>query len=134
MLGPVVVWLHSRSGPAVTPLLDRLAQRPSDTLARPAVRRPPAESARPAKGAAITVAALADGLRAVTAHLPATLIRALAPISGDASHWDITEPLGYLGIDGGGGLGSGPGMAMAAALALRDSGRLPLAVLGEGDS
>lgn len=131
VLGPVDVWLHSRSGPAVTALLDRLPQRSSEPSARPTVRRAPTKSTRRASGDAITVAGLADQLRAASAQLPVTLIR--TPISWDASHWDITEPLGYLGIDGGGGLGSGPGMAVGAALALRDSGRLPLAVLGDGD-
>ena len=38
-----------------------------------------------------------------------------------------------LGGDGGGGIGGGPGMAVGAALALRGSGRLPIAVLGDGD-
>ncbi len=43
------------------------------------------------------------------------------------------HPLDYLGQDGGAGLGSGPGMAVGAALALAGSGRLPVAVLGDGD-
>ena len=45
----------------------------------------------------------------------------------------MAGPLDYLGQDGGAGLGSGPGMAVGAALALRGSGRLPVAVLGDGD-
>ena len=36
-------------------------------------------------------------------------------------------------MDGGAGIGSGPGMAVGAALALEGSGRLPVAVLGDGD-
>ena len=43
------------------------------------------------------------------------------------------HPLDYLGGDGGGGIGAGPGMTVGAALALRGTGRLPLAVLGDGD-
>ncbi len=48
---------------------------------------------------------------------------------------DFRGPLDYLGYDGGAGIGSGPGMAVGSALALRDggSGRLPVAVLGDGD-
>jgi thiamine pyrophosphate-dependent acetolactate synthase large subunit-like protein len=46
---------------------------------------------------------------------------------------EIADPLDYLGMDGGGGLGSGPGLAVGAALALAGSGRLPVAVLGDGD-
>jgi thiamine pyrophosphate-dependent acetolactate synthase large subunit-like protein len=41
--------------------------------------------------------------------------------------------LDYIGFDGGGGIGSGPGMAVGAAMALRSSGRLPVAILGDGD-
>jgi thiamine pyrophosphate-dependent acetolactate synthase large subunit-like protein len=43
------------------------------------------------------------------------------------------HPLDYLGGDGGGGVGAGPGIAVGAALALKGSGRLPVAVLGDGD-
>ncbi|MCE8013699.1 hypothetical protein BZY95_03535 [Billgrantia desiderata SP1] len=39
----------------------------------------------------------------------------------------------YLGYDGGAGIGSGPGMVVGAALALKGSGRVPLAILGDGD-
>src|SRR5204862_7586152 len=46
---------------------------------------------------------------------------------------DVAHPLDALGGDGGGGIGGGPGMAVGAALALGGSGRLPVAVLGDGD-
>ncbi|MBZ9942285.1 thiamine pyrophosphate-binding protein [Mesorhizobium sp. BR1-1-13] len=55
------------------------------------------------------------------------------PLSWAGHLWEIEHPLDYLGIDGGAGLGSGPGMAIGAALALRGSGRLPVAVFGDGD-
>jgi acetolactate synthase I/II/III large subunit len=66
------------------------------------------------------------------AHSPC-LIR--GPLSWTGADWPVDHPLGALGYDGGGGIGSGCGMAVGAALALRDteSGRLPLAVLGDGD-
>ena len=43
------------------------------------------------------------------------------------------HPLDYLGSDGGGGVGGGPGISVGAALALKGSGRLPVAVCGDGD-
>ena len=43
------------------------------------------------------------------------------------------HPLDYLGSDGGGGVGGGPGISVGAALALKGSGRLPIAVCGDGD-
>jgi acetolactate synthase-1/2/3 large subunit len=47
----------------------------------------------------------------------------------------IENPLDFLGSNGGGGVGGGPGMAVGAALALRDHhpGRIPVAILGDGD-
>ena len=48
--------------------------------------------------------------------------------------WPHRHPLDYLGKDGGGGVGSGPGLTIGAALALKDSGRLTIGVLGDGDT
>ncbi len=45
----------------------------------------------------------------------------------------FTGPLDCIGYDGGGGIGSTPGITVGAALGLRGSGRLPLAILGDGD-
>ena len=49
-----------------------------------------------------------------------------------SSDTPFRHPLDYLGSDGG-GVGSGPGIAVGAALGLRGTGRLPVAVLGDGD-
>lgn len=49
------------------------------------------------------------------------------------SDMPLRHPLDYLGADGGGGVGSGPGIAVGAALALKGTGRLAVAVLGDGD-
>jgi thiamine pyrophosphate-dependent acetolactate synthase large subunit-like protein len=51
--------------------------------------------------------------------------------AGEAYHF--THPLDFLGNDGGGGLGSGAGNAIGAGLALLNSDRIPVAVLGDGD-
>jgi thiamine pyrophosphate-dependent acetolactate synthase large subunit-like protein len=61
-----------------------------------------------------------------------SLIRLPLGWAGDA--WHFRHPLDYLGIDGGGGIASGPGMVVGAALALKGTGRLPVAVLGDGDT
>ena len=60
-----------------------------------------------------------------------SLIR--VPLGWPSGFFDFTGPLDYLGYDGGAGIGSGPGMTVGAALALRESGYLPVAVLGDGD-
>jgi thiamine pyrophosphate-dependent acetolactate synthase large subunit-like protein len=70
---------------------------------------------------------LGDALR----DRPACLVR--LPLGWPGEACDFRDPLDYLGGDGGAGVGSGPGMAVGAALALRGTGRLPVAVLGDGD-
>ena len=52
---------------------------------------------------------------------------------GTAPVWPFRHPLDYLGSDGGGGVGGGPGISVGAALALKGTGRLPIAVCGDGD-
>ena len=56
-----------------------------------------------------------------------------APLGFPGSFCRFEHPLAYLGKDAGGAVGSGPGHAVGAALALKGSGRLPLAVMGDGD-
>jgi thiamine pyrophosphate-dependent acetolactate synthase large subunit-like protein len=55
------------------------------------------------------------------------------PLSWDDNWWPFGHPLDFVGSDGGGGVGGGPGISVGAALALKDSGRLPIAVCGDGD-
>jgi thiamine pyrophosphate-dependent acetolactate synthase large subunit-like protein len=54
-------------------------------------------------------------------------------LSWNGASWALRHPLDYLGSDGGGGVGGGPGISVGAALALKGSGRLPVAVCGDGD-
>ncbi|MBO0346670.1 thiamine pyrophosphate-binding protein [Roseibium sp. CAU 1637] len=56
------------------------------------------------------------------------------PLSWPAAASHFNHPLAYLGKDGGAAVGVGPGHAVGAALALKDSGRLVTAVLGDGDT
>ena len=51
----------------------------------------------------------------------------------DGSPFAFSHPLDFLGGDGAGGVGAGPGLAVGAALALRGTGRMPVAILGDGD-
>lgn len=60
-----------------------------------------------------------------------TLVR--APLGWHSGALPFRHPLDYLGYDGSGGIGSGPGHAVGAALALRGSGRLAVALVGDGD-
>jgi thiamine pyrophosphate-dependent acetolactate synthase large subunit-like protein len=121
------------SVPADPDLLVR-ALLESDTPAKPGEW--PAQAASPApsgrsSGPDIFMSDLAGVLRDALAGAPASLIR--IPLGWDGADLEASHPLDYLGQDGGAGIGSGPGMAVGAALALEGSGRLPVAVLGDGD-
>jgi thiamine pyrophosphate-dependent acetolactate synthase large subunit-like protein len=80
---------------------------------------------------ALSVPLLGAALGEAVTGREVCLIR--GPLSWAGHLWSIDHPLDYLGIDGGAGLGSGPGLAVGAALAMRGSGRLPIAVFGDGD-
>jgi thiamine pyrophosphate-dependent acetolactate synthase large subunit-like protein len=108
----------------------------------PVVRGTPSPTGLPAGGGAdhtalrsaesLTVGQVARSLRAAVGDRPVTLTH--VPTSWEARWWPFTDPLAYLGSDGGGGIGSGPGITVGAALALRGSGRIPVGVLGDGDT
>lgn len=113
---------------AVTALLDILG----DATAEPWL--PPAAAAVPPAARTdgqLAVADLAAVLREAVAGHTTCLIR--SPLSWSGAFWPVNSPLDMLGYDGGGGIGSGPGMTVGAALALRGTGRLPVAVIGDGD-
>lgn len=74
---------------------------------------------------------LADAMYSVIDPEKTCLVR--LPLGWKGHDLRATHPLAYLGQDGGAGLGSGPGQAVGAALALKDTGYLPVAILGDGD-
>jgi thiamine pyrophosphate-dependent acetolactate synthase large subunit-like protein len=127
-LAPVDLYLFCEPDVAV-PLLDAAVEARG---AVPRRREAPAPAAAPAgPEGRITIPRLARALQDAVAGQPVSLLRLPLGWSGDL--WPFRHPLDYLGSDGGAGVGSGPGMAVGAALALRGSGRLPVAILGDGD-
>ena len=79
----------------------------------------------------IAVSDIARSLGRILGDREISLLR--VPLGWSNDYYDYTGPLDYIGYDGGAGIGSGPGMTFGAALALRDSGYLPIAVVGDGD-
>ena len=79
----------------------------------------------------ICVADLAVALRAALGDRPHCLAR--APLGWTAAAWPFHGPLDYTGHEGGAGVGAGPGLAVGVALGLEGTGRLPVAVMGDGD-
>jgi thiamine pyrophosphate-dependent acetolactate synthase large subunit-like protein len=125
-LAPVDCHLLAEPDAVVPLLLDAVKHRAWTPAAQPAARTAVAPNA-----GELTVAGLAAVLNEALGSDGACLIR--VPLGWGGDYRAFRHPLDYLGGDGGAGIGSGPGMAVGAALALRDCGRLPVAVLGDGD-
>ncbi|HUC50960.1 MAG TPA: thiamine pyrophosphate-binding protein [Xanthobacteraceae bacterium] len=74
---------------------------------------------------------IARCLKQVLGNRPVTYTH--LPLSWDDTWMPFRHPLDFVGSDGGGGVGGGPGISVGAALALKGSGRLPIAICGDGD-
>lgn len=100
--------------------------------ASPAARvQPRAAAVMPPAAKALSVEHLAMGLRRALGDRDVSLTH--LPLSWNGGWWPLRHPLDFLGSDGGGGIGGGPGISVGAALALKGSGRMPVAVCGDGD-
>jgi thiamine pyrophosphate-dependent acetolactate synthase large subunit-like protein len=91
---------------------------------------PKVEPYKPSEGP-LRVDDLARALRTAVGTRDVTLTH--LPLSWNGATWAFRHPLDFLGSEGGGGVGGGPGNSVGAALALKGSGRLPVAVCGDGD-
>jgi thiamine pyrophosphate-dependent acetolactate synthase large subunit-like protein len=124
-LPPVDVMLACEPDLAVPALLDALGPGKPHGVA--AGEREPFQPA----GDKLTVDHLAAALRRAVGERPVSLTH--VSLSWNGAAWAFNHPLDYLGSDAGGGVGGGPGISVGAALALKGSGRLPVAVCGDGD-
>lgn len=86
-----------------------------------------------ASGTVLSLPEVADAYGRLTAPHEISLVS--SPIGWPVATIKCDHPLDFLGSNGGGGLGAGPGIAIGAALAIRDtaSGRITVAILGDGD-
>jgi len=125
-----------RPDTVVKQLLKRIGER-NVSAARPAVEAIPhwTESVThpesSSAGAPMSLLELAWVLNEFCEGRDVTLTR--LPLGYPGAYCRFENPIAYLGKDAGGAVGSGPGQAVGAALALKDSGRLPVAVMGDGD-
>jgi thiamine pyrophosphate-dependent acetolactate synthase large subunit-like protein len=124
-LPPVDVFIDCEPDVAVPPLLEALGPGPARATAARGKDFP-----KPSDGK-LTVDHLATALRETVGDRPVSLTH--VSLSWNGATWAFNHPLDYLGSDGGGGVGGGPGISVGAALALKGSGRLPVAVCGDGD-
>jgi thiamine pyrophosphate-dependent acetolactate synthase large subunit-like protein len=125
-LPPVDLLLAAEPDAVVAALLKELSVVPKPGRSD----RVPAPAPDPTTGT-ITVSRLTKTLRSATANHQVSLLH--LPLGWNATDWPLRHPLDYIGGNGGGGVGAGPGIAVGAALALRGTGRLPVAVVGDGD-
>jgi thiamine pyrophosphate-dependent acetolactate synthase large subunit-like protein len=124
---PIVDLFLSADPDRVVPDLVKALGAAARPRAAPAPRPPAADQA----AAGFTNEHIARTLRKVVGERPVTLTH--LPISWEDRWWTFRHPLDFLGSDGGGGVGGGPGISVGAALALKNSGRLPVAICGDGD-
>jgi benzoylformate decarboxylase len=84
-----------------------------------------------ASGKPMTLWDMAMTVREFAKKRPITFARLPLGWPGEASDFD--GPLSFMGNDGGGAVGTGPGHTIGTALALKDSGRTAVGVIGDGD-
>ena len=143
-LPPVDLFITAEPDAAVPLLLEAIAPSHSEAIsssrdkppaggdrAKAFVARKHAFAATPSENGRISTDDVAVALRGVVGERPTSFSH--LPLSWNGASWPFRHPLDFLGSDGGGGIGAGPGIAVGAALALKGSGRLSVAVCGDGD-
>ena len=129
MLPPVDVFVSADVDLTVKALVKALGS--GKTNAWPKEVRPKTELSLRAAGEQPLVRDLALALRKSLGKRDLSLLH--TSIAWHETWWPIDHPLAYFGGAGGGGLAAGPGISVGSALALRGSGRFPVAVVGDGD-
>jgi thiamine pyrophosphate-dependent acetolactate synthase large subunit-like protein len=125
-LPPVDVFVDCTPDAAVPALLEALGAGSPRPVAADKKEFPV-----PPAGGKLLVDHLSASLREAVGDRPTSLTH--VSLSWNGASWHFKHPLDYLGSDGGGGVGGGPGISVGAALALKGSGRLAVAVCGDGD-
>jgi thiamine pyrophosphate-dependent acetolactate synthase large subunit-like protein len=151
-LPPVDLFIAAEPDAAVPLLLDAIAPSHSEALApshnkalarsrkeafasgnraKSFASRKAERSVTPSESGLISTDDVALALRSVVGERPISFSH--LPLSWNGASWPFRHPLDFLGSDGGGGIGAGPGIGVGAALALKRSGRLSVAICGDGD-
>jgi thiamine pyrophosphate-dependent acetolactate synthase large subunit-like protein len=135
MLPPADLTILSPPDVTVKALLRHLQNGAGRTAKAPDAKRRggprPMQSSPSAPNGPMGLADMAVAVRDALSDQPVSYISLPLGWSGDAL--EFKTPLCYLGSNGGGGVGGGPGIAVGAALALQGRGRIPVALLGDGD-
>ncbi|MDP6558900.1 MAG: thiamine pyrophosphate-binding protein [Candidatus Binatia bacterium] len=137
-LPAVDIPILARSDDFVSQLLDGLGVKTVRRVkTRPAIKRighwsrTTARRGGPQTEQPMRLTDMALTIRDFAAGKPVTFARLPLGWPGEACRFD--GPLSFLGNDGGGAVGTGPGHTVGAALALKDTNRLTIGVIGDGD-
>jgi thiamine pyrophosphate-dependent acetolactate synthase large subunit-like protein len=123
-LPPADVYLMCEPDAAVPLLLDAVK-------ARPASAPQPKPGLPPADAKVVSLRTLADAFNAATEGIDVSITR--VPLGWNGAYRHFRHPMDFLGSEGGGGVGASVGNTVGAALALKGTGRLPVAITGDGD-
>ena len=123
-LPPVDLYMMCEPEAVVPLLLDAVKARPAAVASKPTLLPDPVPDV-------VSIRTLADALNAATKGMDVCITR--LPLGWNGAYRHFRHPLDYIGSEGGGGVGAGLGITVGAALALKGTGRLPVAVIGDGD-
>jgi len=123
-LPPADVYMLCETDAAVPLLLAACAPRKAMVALPPRTPLPPVPDA-------VALRTVAVALEEATRGVAVSYTR--LPLGWNGGYTQFVDPLSYIGHDGGAGVGSGPGMTIGVGLALKGSGRVPIAVMGDGD-
>ncbi|HEX4798005.1 MAG TPA: thiamine pyrophosphate-dependent enzyme [Burkholderiales bacterium] len=123
-LPPADLYMMCEPEAAVPLLLDAVKARPAAISSKPTSLPDPAPDV-------VSIRTLADALNAATKGMDVCITR--LPLGWNGAYRHFRHPLDYIGSEGGGGVGAGLGITVGAALALKGTGRLPVAIIGDGD-
>ncbi len=122
-LPPSDAYLMCEPDVAVPLLLEAVRARPAAV--------PQKQEIRSEEDDAVSIRSLARVFNELTEGMAVTISK--LPLGWNGAYRHFRHPLDYLGADGGGGVGAGPGLTVGTALALKDTGRLVVGIVGDGD-
>lgn len=123
-LPPVDLYLMCETDAAVPLLLEAVKPRQAAAQLPARVQLPPVPEEASLRGVAAALERATQGLEVCYTRLP---------LGWSGAYTHFRHPLDYIGHDGGAGVGSGAGITVGAALALQGSGRIAVALMGDGD-
>jgi len=123
-LPPIDCYLMCETDAAVPLLLEAVSARIASAALPAAEPLAPIPDAVSLRGVGAVLATATRGIDVCYTRFP---------LGWNGAYTHFRHPLDYIGHDGGAGVGSGPGMTVGAGLALKGSGRIPIALMGDGD-